>query len=188
MKIKLTLYLPTSSRILIGLCAAGVLGFVFLVIVPDQKAAEALDSAISETQLKLKQQELLSPLYHQLQGLLKASKQIDSVGLPFPREARKAAGMGQRDIDRIHSIMQTIVEANRLKAERIEPDVSSLIDNSGKFRMTIAVRGEFMDFRKFILHMAEQLPSMEHIETIQIERVEDTRDLRLELGIWIAQK
>ena len=181
---KVTSYLPTRSLIFIGICALGILGFLLLVIYPNHVAENALDEKALEVRMKVEEQKALSPIYKRLRQIQRDSKETDSLKLDLKRRKGPSEPV---DIDRTRSHLENLARDNRLVAEQIEPDVATILDDSGRLKIAVSVTGRYGAFREFMVEMTDQLPSLESIESLQIQRVPNTRDHRLTLIIWLAQ-
>ena len=180
---KITSILPLPSFVFIILCSLGILGFILLIFL-NQKADDVLDTRIKQIQLKTEERKVLTPLYDQLKRALQTSEQIQAVDLPFSKSEK----LNHLDMQLVQSTFNTIIQESGLKTEKIEPDLTSIIDDSDHIRIHTAMTGDFMDFRTVMLRLCEQIPSIKHIQQMQIEPIEDTEQLRLSMEIWLAKK
>jgi Tfp pilus assembly protein PilO len=185
MDYKITSLLPKRSIVFVIICSAGILGFFLLDIYPNQRAAGALDAQIIKTRSQIEKQKTLSPVYEQLRKILKASKDIDGINLPFPagKESSK-----REDVNHIRSLLYDIVKESRLETEKIEPDVATMLDDSGRIRIHISLAGDYSNFREFMILLIDRLPAIESVESLEIQRVTNSTDHRLLLAIRFAQE
>ena len=184
MENKTTSFLPQRSLIFIIICSVGILGFFLLAIYPNQKAAGALDAKITTARLQIEEQKILRPIYEHLRIIQKASKDRENINLPVSTMDTPSKGEG---INHIRSLIADIVKENRLETERIEPDVATILDDSGRIKINIAVTGDYGNFRGFMIQLNSRLPSIESVENLRIQRVPKSTGHQLSLAIWLAQ-
>lgn len=184
MENKVTSFLPKRSLIFIIVCSVGILGFFLLAIYPNQKAAAALEAKITTALRQIEEQKILRPVYEHLREVQKASKDGAGINLPLSTMEKPSKGEG---IDHIRSLLFEIVRKNRLKTEKIEPDVATMLDDSGHIRIDIAVTGDYSNFRGFMIQLNSRLPSIESVENLRIQRVPESTAHQLSLAIWFAQ-
>ena len=60
---RITEIFPAQSLIFIMLCGAGLIVFIFLIIIPSQKTAAELDSKIVELERRIGEQRTLTPVF-----------------------------------------------------------------------------------------------------------------------------
>ena len=68
---RITDIFPAQSLVLIFLCIAGILVFIFLFILPTQKTSAELDKKIEEKQNQIDRQKILKPVFERM--LVKAT-------------------------------------------------------------------------------------------------------------------
>jgi len=180
---KLASKLPTPSLMFILICVTGILAFYFMVIFPDQKTSAYLDIQAKKTNLQIEKQKVLTPIYHKFKEILNQSMQTNNLGLPLPKKKK----LDQNDTYIIQQILEEIIKKSHLKAERIEPDVTSIIGDSELLKIDLSLTGDFPDFRVFLIALDEKIPALEYIEQINIHRVKGTRRLWLDMRIWLAK-
>jgi hypothetical protein len=180
---KVTSILPLPSLVFITLCFLGICGALVLIFL-NQNTNDVLELQIREKQTKREERKLLIPLYEQLKQALVLSEQLESMDLPF----RKGAPLDHLDIQQIQSDFSTIIHESGLIPEKIEPDLTSIIDNSHHLGIDAVMTGDFMDFRTAVLNLYEKIPSIVYIQHMQIERIENTKRLRFLLEMQLAKK
>lgn len=168
----------TQSLIIFFVCAAGVLAFLLLIILPSKKTSAELDQDIAKLNARIEEQRILTPVFH---SLLKRAKKEGPSELPSPKKAKLTHG----DMNAITSVFQNIAGKHNLKLEEITTDVRSMMQESGYLLMRLRLSGDFFDIRKFLIDMGS-LPSLEHIEEINIRSTKASKELRLK--IWLAQE
>ena len=170
--------LPTQSLVYFLICGVGILVFIFLIIIPTQKASSELDREIEKLGDRIEEQRLLKPVFD---SLLKRAKEKNPTQLPATKKVKLARG----DISKISMKLQEIARDHNLKLRDIRTDVNALMSNKGYLMMRIDLTGDFMQFRDFLVELGT-IPSLEKIEEIQIRAIEATREYKLK--IWMAQK
>ena len=174
----ITSKLPPQSLILFLLCGAGIVAFIFLVILPSQRASAELDKEIEQLNARIEQQRILKPVFD---SLFEKSKAKSSVKLPTIKKAKLA----RDEIPKLINHFQELAQRHHLKLQEISPDINSLKDNSGHLLMNLSLTGEFLNFRGFLVDVGA-LPALEHAEELKIRSVKTTRELQLKL--WLAQE
>jgi hypothetical protein len=175
---KILSLLPTQSLISILLCGAGVMLFVFFIIIPNQNIADELDQEIEKLDDRIEQQRILRPVFD---SLLERAKREHSTGLP----AIKMQKLDRGDVNTIAKGSQDRAGRNDLKIEDIRTDANEIMNDTGHMLMRVHVTGDFMKFREFLMDMGT-IPSFEQIEEIIIRAIEGSREYKLK--IWLAQK
>jgi hypothetical protein len=168
----------TQSLFVFVLCVVGVLTFLLLIILPSRKTSAELDREINELNVRIEEQRILTPVFH---SLLKRKKTAPPSVLPSPEKAELTHG----DISSISKIFQDIAVRHNLKLEEVETDVSSMMKESGYLMMQLRLSGNFYKFRDFLVDLGS-VPSLEHIEEINIRPLKTARELRIKL--WMGQE
>jgi len=183
LKAKFASFLPTRNLIFILLCISGILGFFLLVIYPNQRRAESLDRKIEGVRIQIEEQKIFMPMYEQLRKMQRAAKESATDTLPLHKG--KVAGAG--DTHEIRAQIQQAAEGSRLAVVAIEPDVETIIGNTGKLRVSIVVAGGYSDLREFLVQLSRDLPSIEYTEHMEVRRLPDSQHYELLLDVWIVQ-
>ena len=167
----------TQNIVIFVICAVGLAAFWVLIIVPSQKTENELDQEINRLNSRIEEQRILTPVFH---SLLERAKIKGSQGLPTPEKTKLTQG----DMNEIATVFQNIAGRHHLKLEEITTDVNSLMKESGYLVMRLHLSGDFFDIRKFLVDIGS-IPSLEHIEEINIRSGKASKDLNLK--IWLAQ-
>jgi Tfp pilus assembly protein PilO len=175
---KLLSILPTQSLIYILICAAGVLFFVFFVIIPTQKTTAELDKEYEKISDRIEEQRILKPVF---ESLLKQAKKKSPTDLP----SAKRVALDRSDISKLSESLQEMAFRHGLKIQDLNTDVPDLTGQSGYLQIRINLTGGFMAFRDFLVDLGA-IPSLENIEEIQIRAIEGSREFKIKL--WMAQK
>ena len=175
---KILSLLPTQSLILFLLCGAGIIVFVFLIILPTQNTSAQLDKDILATSDRIEEQRILKPVF---ESLLKRAKKKNPTELP----ATKSAKLDRADISKLSEELQEMAFRHGLKVQAMNTDVSALIGKSSHLQMRLDLTGAFLDFRGFLVDLGT-IPSLEVIEEIEIRAIEGSREFKIKM--WLAQK
>lgn len=167
-----------QSLIILVICAVGILTFFLLIILPSQKTSAELDQELERLNTRIEEQRILTPVFHSLLNRVKMEGPSD---LPSPEKSKLTHG----DMNAISTVFQDIAGRHNLKLEEIKTDVNSLIQESGYLSMWLRLSGEFFKFREFLIDLGS-IPSLEHIEEINIVPTQTSKELRLK--IWLAQE
>ena len=170
---------PLAQSVLIFIvCLVGILAFVLMIILPSEKSAKELDQEIAALNTRIEEQRILTPVFH---SLLKRSKMAPPSDLPVPERAKLTFG----DINTISNVFQDIAARHDLKIEDIKTDVGSMVQDTGYLSMQLRLNGNFYKFRDFLIDLGS-IPSLEHIEEINIRPLKKSREL--EIKLWLAQE
>lgn len=165
--------LPTQSIVYCLICGAGIIAFVFLIIIPSQKTSAELDRDITNVTDRIEAQRILRPVFD---SLLKRAKQEDPTELPAVQEIKPANG----GINEITDLLQDIARRHGLEMKDISTDVTALMKNNKNMTMRIDLAGKFMQFRDFLLDLSA-ISTLQEIEEIQIRAIEGTREYGLKI-------
>jgi Tfp pilus assembly protein PilO len=168
----------SQSLLILVICVVGVLAFLLLIILPSQKTSAQLDGEIDKLKVRIEEQRILTPVFH---SLLKRAKTAPPSALPSPEKAKLTHG----DMNSISKVFQDIAMRHNLKLEEIKTDVSSMMEDSGYLMMRLRLSGKFYNFRDFLVDLGS-IPSLEHIEEINIRPVKTARELQIKL--WLGQE
>jgi hypothetical protein len=175
---KILSFLPTQSLIYLLLFGTVILIFTFMIIIPAQKTSADLDRDIEQLSNRIEEQRILKPVFD---TLLKRARQKNQTGLPLTPKMKLDRG----DIGKITEQLQQIAQRHDLKLKDLKTDVNALTGNGGYLLMRMDITGDFMRFRDFLIDVGT-IPSLEHIEDIEIQAIEGAREISLKM--WLAQK
>ncbi len=167
-----------QSFFILVICAVGILAFFFLIILPSQKTSADLDQEIEKLTVRIEEQRILTPVFH---SLLQRAKMKGPSGLPSPEKSKLTHG----DMNAISKVFQDFAGRHNLKLEEITTDDSSLMPESGYLFMRLRLSGDFFKIREFLIDLGA-IPSLEHIEEINIRSTKTSKELRLK--IWLAKE
>ena len=179
MKLNIGEIFPRRNIIFFSLCAAGILIFIFLVIFPYQRALGKSDRKIQELKLRIDDQRNYAGLY---QFLTKSTQQKDGLVLPVPAKTK----LSRTDVGKVPAAIRAIAGKSRMSVESIVPDVKTLAPDSRHLSVSVAVKGRLSGFRGFLAGLGE-IPYLEHIEEIQIQRIPDSKEFRVKMWLALGQ-
>ncbi len=170
--------LPSKSYVNIAICIAGIIAFILLVIYPQNQSRKSLDLEIERLTTRIEEQKILAPLFKELtsKGQFKAP-----TDLPFPERKK----LTKEEARKISFAIQKVIQQNDFTVENIVPDVNTLMDGSGFLKLSLVALGDFYRLRNVMLQLTE-IPYLEHIETFQLETVDDL--IKVNFKLWFAQE
>ena len=174
-----SLTLPKKTIIYILICVGAILGFFVLAIYPNQKSLAGLDMEAKKLDSKIKEQEILFPVY---ENLLEKGKFEKPGAFPFPQKAK----LGRHETERISLIFGEKARKSNLSLVDVIPDVESLSRGSGVLTVNMLMKGNFLDFRDFLIHLGE-IPYVENIEEIKIQPAEGVKEFRLKVALSLKK-
>jgi hypothetical protein len=168
--------LPTQSVIYCLVCGAGLIAFIFMIIIPSQKTSAELDRDIQKVNDQIEEQRILRPVF---ESLLKRARKEDPNELPTAPKFKLASG----GINETTDLLREIAGRHNLEIKDISTDVAALMKNTENMLMQINLTGNFMQFRDFLLDLSA-ISALEQIEEIKIRAIEGTREyiLRIQMA------
>jgi hypothetical protein len=176
MQIKQLPKIPGQSVLYLIVCTSGILLFVAIGLYPLQASLSRQGEDIEALKARIEEQKVLSPVYRELMGKL----QKKTAGV-LPDDKRTA--LAADDVDVVPMVFKKMAQDGGLDVLYVTPDVKSLANNPEHMSVHLAVKGDFLKFRKFLLAL-ESLPYVEHVEEIQVQEALGGRELRLKT--WLA--
>ena len=176
MELKQLIKLPRRGSIYFLIFGVGVLIFIAVGIYSSKKFSEIKDREIKAIRHQIEGQKVVLPLYSDLLNKMRVS---GPEVLTFPIKIR----LSEDKIEEIPVRFAEIAKKCNLEAVSIIPDVMSLDRDSGLLLVNAFVKGDFFDFRKFLIELG-RVPYMEHIERVHIQRTMKGKELRVK--IWLA--
>ena len=160
------------------LCGAGIVAFVFLIIIPNNNAGDELDREIKKFNERIEQQRILRPVF---ESLLQRAKKKSPTALPTVKKEK----LERDDINRVSALLQEMAGRHQLEVRDIRTDVNEIMKNTGFLLIQVRAVGDFMNFRDFLLDLGT-IPALEQVEEINLNAIAGTREYRLK--IWMAKK
>lgn len=173
-KINLT-SVPTKSLLNVIIFGGGIILFVLLAIIPAQRESKALDGRIEEISERIKEEQILTPLYD---SLLKKTQMKPPEGLNVvPLEKLKRG-----ETDKVGRTFQKMAKESNLQLAEYSPEIQSMIGETGNLKVSLLLRGDFFNLQPFLLQIC-RLPYLDKIEEITIKSASDTKEFRLRLHL-----
>ena len=166
----------TQSVFSLIICIGGILAFLLLVIYPNHRELQRLDLEMTQIETRLGEQKVLTPIFNELRQQTKIDLPDD---LPNPTPGK----LSRAETSKITFLIQEIVQRHQFAVDSIQPDVETLVGGSGHMRLNLSLRGDFLNLRQMLLQLFE-IPSLEHVEQIEVLAGETPR--RMHLKLWFA--
>lgn len=173
-KINLT-SVPTKSLLNVIIFGGGIILFVLLAIIPAQRESKALDGRIEEISERIKEEQILTPLYD---SLLKKAQMKPPEGLNVVPLKKLKRG----ETDKVGRTFQKMAKESNLQLAEYSPEIQSMIGETGNLKVSLLFRGDFFNLQPFLLQIC-QLPYLDKIEEITIKSASDTKEFRLRLHL-----
>lgn len=173
---KRTVKFPKQSITYLLLCLTGILIFIFAGILPNNRTMAELSAKIADVQFRLEEQRSLSPFQKALRD---KSEKKESEVLPLPPKGVLAQ-------DKINTLPVTFSAAARMSGMSLVssiPNLTALTGDAQSLSVNVVLRGDFMNLRKFLIHLGG-IPYVRQIEEIIIQQKPDSKEFRLK--IWVA--
>jgi len=167
--------IPARSIWYLLICLGGLLAFYYIGVHPYNRTLSGLEEDIAIVKFEIEKQETLSPLF---KSLLKEEIKPPE-GLPFPEKGK----LSRENLNGIAATFRDMAQMCNLELGGVTPMAESLDDQSGLLKVSVMVKGDFFDCRRFLLKLGE-IPYMEHIEQIQF--LADKGMNTLSLNVWLA--
>jgi hypothetical protein len=161
------------------LCLSCILFIILVGIIPKQFSLGYLDQKIKNIQFQVEEQKSLYPIYQDLQ---KRAQVGDSKVLPAPARST----LLRTQLNAIPATLREIARKANLDMVSASPDLNSLSSESRLLQVNAIIRGNFFNFRKFLIGLGE-VSYMERVEEIQIQQNEDTMEFKIKLWFALAQ-
>lgn len=170
--------LPKRSLIYILVCVGGILCFLGVGILPNQRVISKLDNETSEIKLALQKQKMLFPVFKKAMQTLHEEKKS---GLAVP----ETSSIYRKDINSISSSFRKLASECRLQFKSGIPDAGKINKTSGAIPFTLELAGGYFDFRLFLSKLV-LLPYLEHIDTIEINAGSGMKEYRLRIDLSVG--
>ena len=174
---------PERRLFFAAICIAGIIGFYLLSIWPHQQASQQLHFQIDALHHQINDQKLLAPIYKHFTEILGNTQPNDLETLPLPRPER----LQSEQIAGIEPLFRQLAEQNQLTVRRVGADLNSMISETGEFKLSLGMTGDFSNLRGFLLKLGE-LPYLAHVERIEVRRETGLPGLLMELDLWLSRQ
>lgn len=173
---KMTTKFPKQSIIYLLLCLSGVFIFLLVGILPNSRTIAELSSKTTDAQLRLEEQQALSPFQKPLQD---KSEKKESELLPLPAKGI----LEQAKINTLPMTFSTAARMSGMSLVSAIPNLNALTGDAQFLSVNVFLRGDFINLRKFLIQIGG-IPYVKQIEEIAIQQKTDTKEFRLK--IWVA--
>ncbi len=175
MKDKLLNMIPVRNLIYLVICIVIVGGFILLILYPSYKSLNRLEAELTNVEQRIDTQKTLLPLYMKL-----VEKSEAGVSTMFSLPERKK--LTENNLDLIPSVFKEIARGSGTRIVSVNPDFTTLARNKRAILINATVRGNFFNFRKFLIELGK-ISYMKQIEEIQIQQ--RAADKEFNLKIWL---
>jgi Tfp pilus assembly protein PilO len=167
--------LPKRSLIYILVCVGGILCFLGVGILPNQRVISKLDNETSGIKLQLQKQKVLFPVFKKAMQTLHEEKISDMAVL-------ERSGIDRKDINSISSNFRKLASECSLHFKSGIPDVGKINKTSDAIPFILELAGGYFDFRLFLSKIVS-LPFLGHIDTIEINAGSSMIEYRLRINL-----
>ncbi|MBW2570218.1 MAG: hypothetical protein JRE47_12870 [Deltaproteobacteria bacterium] len=176
MELKQFIKLQGRGSIYFLVFGAAILILIVIGIYSSKKFSEIKNREIKALCYEIEEQKVVFPVYS---NLLDKMPVIGPEVLAFPAKTR----LSEDKIEEIPMRFAEIAQKCKLEAVSIIPDVMSLDRDSGRLLVDVFVKGDFFNFRKFLIEIG-RVPYLEHIEKVHIQRTMEGKELKVKM--WLA--
>jgi hypothetical protein len=167
--------LHRSNLVYIAICTASIAAFFLVGIYPNSRSMDQLEESIVDLSAKVKDQELLYPVY---QELIKQVQQKIPKELPVPAQKK----ISRDALGNINGVFMEIAKQSQVTFENAVPDPSSYLEEGGLLTINVRFSGDFFHFRELIFDLC-RLPYLDSIDQMQIESVDNMKRIALKLRL-----
>ena len=172
-------WFPKKTIIIQSSWLCVVLIFILVAIFPIRSFMTGLERESKKIQYRIEEQKTLQPIYQ----ALKTKGQARSVTiLPVPEGSKLSRTM----IGAVPSTIRGIAKSSSLEAVSVIPDVNSLINQSSYLLIQTVLKGDLLNFRKFLIGIGA-LPYLERVEEIEIRQDSDLTEFRIKIRLVLNQ-
>lgn len=175
-ELKITSYIPRQSILYLLFCLTGIIIFILAGILPNIWTMEEIEKQASDARFRLEEKRTLGPLQKSLQD---RNMKKESDILPLPAKGK----LGRTEINTLPITFGTAAKMSGMSMTSAIPTINALTGDASLLSVNVVLRGEFINFRKFLIHIGGN-PYMQHIEEITIQPKPDSKEFRLK--IWVA--
>ena len=173
---KMSLRLPRENVTRLLLCLGVLLVAFVLLVYPEMRTITRVEGEIAAARASIEQQKILFPVYRELLAVYQ-----NATAGTLPRVTRVPLAQGE-----MGGVAATIADMARekgLEVRSVTPNPDSLAAGGGLISVRCVLGGDFTALRAFYLALGA-LPSLAHVERLQVEDVYAGRTYRLDL--WLA--
>jgi hypothetical protein len=172
----MTLNIPRQSILYLTLCLAGIAIFILAGILPNSWTIAELVNQARDARFRLEETRTLHPVQ---KSLLDKSAKKESKILPLPEKGR----LSRTEIDTLPITFGALAKTSGLSLISAIPNLSALTGDASALSVNVVLRGDFVNFRKFLIQLGGNA-SVQQIEEITLQQRPDSKEFRLK--IWVA--
>jgi len=177
MKFTFAKFIPRQAPSFKIVLFAIILVLISIGIVTQYMSMANLDKRADKIRFEIDEQKGLQSIYQ----LLKSKGQKNVKVLPFP-----ARGKLSRDqIETMPGNLRDIAKKVNMDILYASPDMASIGPDSRSLLVNVSIRGDFFNFRKFLVGIGD-LPYLERIEEIQIQENADIMEFKMKIRLAMA--
>jgi Tfp pilus assembly protein PilO len=177
MKFKLANIIPRRAPSFKIVFFALLLVLVTAGIVIEYMSLVSLDKKADKIRLEVEEQKGLQSIYQ----LLKSKGKKIARELPSPTKGK----ISRNQIETMPGVFRRIAQKVNMDVLYASPDISSVGPDSKYLLVSVGVRGDFYDFRKFLIGIGD-LPYLDQIEEIQIQENADIMEFKMKIRLMMA--
>jgi len=160
------------------ICVVILIIFYFVAIYPYQRSLDAIDVKMAQTVDRIEKQNVLLPIYEKM---IKIGEGEVRGELTLPEKK----GFSRKEIDTVSSLLKKMADKYGMEVVSVSPDVATMIAESDDILVGIRLRGEFFDFRKFLVELGGA-PFLERVEEIEIKQETGYKQFYLKIRLVIG--
>jgi len=168
--------IPARSMIYLFIFMMIASGGFFLAVYPSLKSLNVLDGKIAKMRDRVEAQITLLPVY---QKLVKKEKIYVPDKLPLPKKEK----LPKNKIGTISTKFTEIAKKFGFEIIAVNLVMKSLAGNSRFVMVNMHIKGDFFNFRKFLIELGK-IEYMEKIEEIEIKQEGTDREFKMK--IWLS--
>ena len=173
---KLSLNLARENVVRILVCLGALLVAFAVLVYPEMRTITLVEDQISDTRARIEQQKILFPVYRELLNDLQ-----NATAGSLPRVAR--VPLPQAEMGGVAKVISDMAQDQGLEVRSVTPNPDSLANGGGLISVRCMLAGDLNSFRNFYLSLGA-LPSLAHVEKLQVEDTYGGRVYRLDL--WLS--
>lgn len=174
----MTLQVPRQSIVYMVLAIAIVLIFIFAGILPMQKTLIGLDKQVADSQNQIEEHKVLSPIYKALEQSLLQAQSLQT--RTMPSEVRLA----RSEISTIPVKMKSLASSVGMNLTSVIPETGSMTNDSNIMPLRIVLKGEFFNFRKFLIALGG-IPYVLSIDEMSIRQADPNQEYTVKMYIGL---
>jgi hypothetical protein len=173
---KINLNIPEKTLTYLIICGGMVVLIALLGIFPLYQYNSNRAGEIKKIKYEIEEQKRLGPVYLNLQKIMENK---DLLVLPNPKKTT----ISREEAAKFQNVFRAIARQTSLMTISLTPDMSAISGSSKLLLHNAVVKGEFANFRKMLIALAE-IPYLDRVDEIYIQQNSDSMEFRIK--IWLA--